>query len=386
MTPSPTFSDRPAFTEARLAELEAWLHLSLCSGVGPVTARTLLEAFGPPEDILEHSVGSLSKVIPSALAVALKASVDHGSPQVQASIHWLRNTRHAHILTLSDSHYPQALLALNDPPPVLFAHGQMAALDRPLLSIVGARHPTQSGEEHALAFAKTLAQRGLSIVSGMAKGIDAAAHRGALCQPASTIAVVGHGPDLFYPRIVAALHRELGEHGLIISEFAPGTAPMPAFFPRRNRLIAALGLGTLVVEAASKSGSLITARQAAELGREVFAIPGSIDSPVKKGCHELIRQGAKLVESAQDVLQELRITNGPILRGQAEPASRAPESTAESGSYQGLLEALGWDPITPDQAAVRLGMSALAFAQAFTELEINHAIERLPDGRIQRLP
>jgi len=284
------------------ASLKAWLALSLTQGLGGESARRLLKGFGSPEAVFAASIGSLKAIVKAEVAAEIGKGI--ADDLLAPALAWLEDGNNR-IVTLADSDYPQALLNIPDPPLLLYVKGRLDLLNRSALAIVGSRNATPQGINNAEAFAKSLSDAGLCIISGMAHGIDAAAHRGALQGQGSSIAVVGTGLDKVYPAANRDLAHALAAQGALVSEFPLGTPPLAANFPRRNRIIAGLGLGCLVVEAALKSGSLITARLAAEAGREVFAIPGSIHSPLSRGCHQLIRQGAKLVESAQDVLEEL---------------------------------------------------------------------------------
>jgi DNA processing protein len=362
------------------AERAAWLRLTLTPDVGPQTARTLLAAYGLPQAIFAAGRESLARHVPAALAVVLAApaaaTVDGA---VRAAERWLELDGAHALLTLADEDYPPLLLATVDPPPVLFAVGRRELLRRPALAIVGSRSATQQGAANAEAFAQHLARAGLTIVSGLALGIDAAAHRGALKAiddgaDASTVAVLGTGVDVVYPASNRALFDAIRSRGLLLSEFALGTPGIAHNFPRRNRIISGLARGVLVVEAALRSGSLITARLAAEAGREVFALPGSIHSPTARGCHRLIKDGAKLVESAQDVLDELRIDVRAAER-------RAPRPAA----HEALLQSLGFDPVDLDTLAARTGRDAGRLAAELLELELAQHIERLPGNRYQRL-
>jgi DNA processing protein len=297
---------------------------------------------------------------------------------------WLAAAPENTLLTLADADYPRALLETSDPPPLLFACGRRDLLARPALAIVGSRSCTHQGRQTAEEFARALAQAGLTIVSGLATGIDAAAHRGALQAldagaTASTIAVVGTGIDLVYPASQRALAAAIRANGLLLSEFAPGTPALAHNFPRRNRIIAGVARGVLVVEAALRSGSLITARLAAELGREVFAIPGSIHSPTARGCHRLIKQGAKLVESARDVLDELHLPAAAA----AAPAAAKPAALAPA--QQRVLTALGRDPVDLDTLALRCDGDTGSLSATLLELELAQYVERLPGNRYQRL-
>jgi len=354
-------------------DLAQWLRLTLIPGIGGEGQRRLLQAFGEPAAIFAASGGALRAVLGSTLAERL---VTHdASREIEASLNWVSLPGN-HILTLADTTYPQALLTAADPPVLLYAKGDINLLNHPAFAIVGSRNATKQGEANAEAFAETLAGAGLTIVSGLAAGIDAAAHRGALKASASTIAVVGTGCDRIYPARNEALAREIAAKGVIVSEFAVGTLPLAANFPRRNRIIAGLARGCLVVEAAQQSGSLITARLSAEAGREVFAIPGSIHSPQSKGCHALIKQGAKLVEAARDILEELRWEN--IVN----PGSVAPVPEAETDP---VLVGLGRDPCDLDTLIERTGLAVDDLLARLLPLELDGRIAQLPGGRYQRL-
>jgi DNA processing protein len=277
------------------------------------------------------------------------------------------------VLTLADTAYPKQLLEIPDPPALLYVAGDARLLSSPALAIVGSRNATPQGLRNAHAFARALSDAGLAIVSGLAIGVDSEAHRGGLEGPGSTIAVLGTGIDVIYPRRNAPLAEDILSRGALVSEFPLGTEPHAGNFPRRNRLISGLAKGCLVVEAAVDSGSLISARFAADQGREVFAIPGSIHSPLSKGCHALIKQGAKLVESAQDVLEELGIS------------ARRAEIAPEPGEGHDLLEKMGFDPCDIDELTVRSGLPAEAVSAALLELELDGKIAGLPGGLYQRI-
>ena len=299
-------------------ELRAWLRLSLSEGIGNDAARRLLACFGSPQAVFEQSETALRQVVTAAQAQALLNIPNELAVQCVRTHHWLQrppDSHHHALWTLGDPHYPAALLQLPDPPLMVYATGQTEGHLGNAIAIVGSRNPTPQGAQTAMQFGEALTSAGLCVVSGMALGVDGAAHAGALrgtkrpSQAAQwrTVAVVGTGLDRVYPRHHQSLAQDIALHGVILSEYHLGTPPLAHNFPKRNRLIAALGLGTLVVEAALKSGSLITAKMALDLGREVLAIPGSIHATQSHGCHALIRQGAKLVESAQDVLEELQL-------------------------------------------------------------------------------
>jgi len=363
------------------AERAAWLRLILTPGLGPRTARRLLAAFGLPDAVFSAGLPALLQVVPEPLARELaQAPGTDVHAAVDAAEHWLAaSTDHA-LLTFADPEYPQALLTTADPPAVLFAVGRLELLNRPAVAIVGSRNATQQGVANAEGFAAALARAGVTVVSGLALGIDAAAHRGALAADgdASTIAVVGTGVDVIYPSSHRALTHEIRAQGVVVSELPLRTPAIAHNFPRRNRLIAGLSRGVLVVEAALRSGSLITARLAAEAGREVFAIPGSIHSPLARGCHRLIRDGAKLVESAQDVLEDLGV-RGAKVGAPARPASMEP------GADDALLTLMGHDPVDLDTLAERSGRAPSELSAALLELELAQHIERLPGNRYQRL-
>ncbi len=394
----------PLAADAR-DERAVWLRLVLTPGIGPVAVRRLLEAFGLPEDVFAAGRARLAAALDGARAQALLGADESREAQIRASLQWAEDDSH-HLVTLTDPLYPPRLLGIGDPPPLLFVRGDPAVLSLPSLAIVGSRHATRAGLGHAQAFAHALADSGLQICSGLAAGIDAAAHRGALAGRAGTVAVVGTGLDLVYPPAHAALADAIAQRGALVSELPLGTQAQRANFPRRNRLIAGLSLGVLVVEAARHSGSLITARQAAEFGREVMAIPGSIHSPVSKGCHQLIRDGAKLVESAEDVLVELRaqMTGAAQVTGAApagaprapggapsanlrspgaQPAGARPHDLPSAATAR-LLAELGWDPADPDTLAERTGQPVGEVSAGLLELELAGLAERWVDGRYVR--
>ena len=356
------------------SDLESWIRLSSIPGLSSTSQRKLLSAFGSPDAALRASAGSVSSLLGQRAVEAWRGGAD--ADAVARAMDWLESPGNT-LLTLADTTYPQALITTPDPPPVLYAKGRLNLLSRSALSIVGARSATPSGIRDAEALAEALGNTGLTIVSGLAIGIDAAAHRGGLRTEASSIAVVATGLDKVYPARNKRLAHELAEHGLLLSEFALGTPPLPANFPRRNRVISGLSKGTLVVEAALHSGSLITARQALDQGREVFAIPGSIHSPLSKGCHWLIKQGAKLVESAGDVLEELGISS-------TQAPSSAP-GLSLSGVQLQLVEAMGFAPIDIDTLCERTQLPIETISTLLLNLELDGHISRVPGGLFQRL-
>lgn len=368
-------------------ERDAWLRLKLTPGVGDATARKLLAAFGLPPALFAQPLAALIAVVGPTLAERLRTEPEGWRELCARTRDWLAEGEgRRHLLTLGDTDYPPGLLQTEDPPLLLHVEGDLAALRHPLrLAIVGSRNPTAQGADHARAFAQTLAGAGACIVSGLALGIDAAAHEGALEAGGRTLAVVGTGPDQVYPRKHQALARRIAAQGALISEYPLGTPPLAANFPRRNRIISGLSQGVLVVEAALQSGSLITARQAAEQGREVFAIPGSIHSPQSRGCHALIRQGAKLVESAQDILEELRCalpSAGPACATQT-LAHDGNEGTGQRRSDP-LLQVLGYEPCGLDALQARCGLDTATLQARLLELEFDGLVARLPGGLYQR--
>jgi DNA processing protein len=357
--------------------LASWLQLALAPGLTPSVVRRLLADFGLPDQVLAQPRAELARhVSPSALAILFSNEVRDA---VGAALSWASQPGHW-IVTLADAAYPRALLEIADPPPLLYASGRVELLARPALAIVGSRNATPQGESNAAAFARALSECGYTIVSGLAMGIDAAAHRGGLAGPGSTIAVLGTGVDVLYPRRNAELSAQIAERGVLLSEFALGSGPTAYNFPRRNRLISGMTRGCLVVEAAAASGSLITARAAAEQGREVFAIPGSIHSPLSKGCHALIKSGAKLVESAEDVLAEL---SG--MRPSASASTTRPRARPAAQDEPELLAHMGHDPVDVDALCARAGLSAEQVSSQLLRLELDGRISVLPGGLYQRL-
>ncbi|MBK9161395.1 MAG: DNA-protecting protein DprA [Nitrosomonadales bacterium] len=351
--------------------LKAWLALSLVRGLGADSARRLLKEFGSPEAIFSASPGSLKLIVKSNVAVEVGRGID--DEQLVPVLAWLEDSNN-HIVTLADSDYPQNLLHIPDPPLLLYVKGRLDLLNHPALAIVGSRNSTPQGNHNAEAFAKSLSGAGICIISGMAHGIDAAAHRGALQGRGSSIAVVGTGLDKVYPAANHELAHMLVQKGALISEFPLGTPPLAGNFPRRNRLISGMSMGCLVVEASLQSGSLITARLASEQGRDVFAIPGSIHAPHSKGCHALIKQGAKLIETAQDILEELG--NSVIV-----PL----DNPDNQGACLALLEQLGYDPVDTDTLSIRCGLTVAELSAMLLTLELDGRISVLPGGLYQRI-
>jgi DNA processing protein len=365
---------------AGLAEAESWLRFTLVPELGSAAQRRLLTALGSPEDALAASVGSLERLVGREAAEALKRGPEPA--RIAEALRWLEGDG-AGLLTLADAHYPAGLLQMADPPVVLYARGRTELLQRPALAVVGSRNPTPGGVADAAAFAEALSNAGLTIVSGLALGIDTAAHRGGLAGASSSIAVLGTGLDRVYPARNRDLAHRLSSAGLMLSEFPLGTPAMAQNFPRRNRIISGLARGCLVVEAALRSGSLITARLALEQGREVFAIPGSIHSPLSKGCHWLIKQGAKLVESAQDVLEELQLLRPSTQAG--DTAASVPPAAVPDSAAQTVLTAMGYHPIDLDLLCARTGLTPDAASAMLLTLELDGFVSRLVGGMYQRI-
>ena len=353
--------------------LSAWIRLSLVPGLDSGKFRALLSAFGLPSAILRIPTARLERVVTPAMVEAI--AKPGWEARVEQALKWSELDGHS-IVTLADDAYPQQLLEIPDPPPLLYVIGNTNFLSRPSIAIVGSRNSTPQGKQNAGQFARALSDSGLTIVSGLALGIDAAAHEGGLQGTASTLAVMGTGPDTIYPRSNRALAERITKQGALITEYPIGTPALPANFPRRNRLISGLSEGVLVVEAALASGSLITARMALEQGREVFAMPGSIHSPVSRGCHALIKQGAKLVETAEDVLVELGL--------QFQPESMTPQHQM-SDKMNSLLRYMGYDPFDIGTLCTRCGLTADAVSAMLLQLELEGRVGSLPGGLYQRL-
>ena len=394
--------------------LKAWLRLSLTPGVGNITARALLQGFGLPETIFKRSASELQALVSSAISHQLCQVPEGLEETLDITWEWLQkpvphhasSAIHKRLLTLADTDYPSSLMLTPDPPCLLYVIGQTqhlhllspAAFKAPsAVAVVGSRNPTPQGRLNAHDFASSLAQAGLTVVSGLALGVDTEAHRGALhggslANPLRTVAVVGTGLDRVYPQQNHALALSIAAQGLLISEYPLNTPPINSNFPKRNRLIAGLSQGCLVVEAATRSGSLITAKQALDMGKEVFAIPGSIHTTVAKGCHDLIKQGAKLVDCAQDILEELK--DLPIVIEKS-TATEISESTSDRDVEAALLAAddqtrkvldhLGHDPVGLDELQMRSGLPTAQLQAELFQLELNGALGRLPGGLYQKL-
>jgi len=366
-----------------MTDLAYWLALYRTPGIGNQTYLSLLNSFGSPKIVFEQlkDLKSVVKLPQKSLTYLSNPAWD----DVQKDLDWQQPPLKS-IITLQDQDYPPLLKEIASPPPLLFIYGGKNILSLAQIAIVGSRHPTQSGKRTATEFAKHLSRCGLLITSGLALGIDAAAHQGALSENNATIAVAGTGLNRIYPARHEQLAHQIIEHGgALVSEFLPDTPPKRENFPRRNRLISGLSLGTLVVEAAKHSGSLITARTAAEQGREVFAIPGSIHNPLSKGCHALIRQGAKLVESTDDILEELNqltsltLCNNPLI------TQATTESVALDSEYHHVLNCIGFEPTQIDLLVERSGLTVGIISSMLLVLELQGYIETLPGGSYSRV-
>jgi DNA processing protein len=358
------------------ADSEFWLRLEAVPGLGPEAATRLLEAFDTVGAICAASVSQLSALIGPTRAAALHSAEADAS--VRTGLAWLA-AADAHLIAITDPEYPEALQQCAGAPPWLYIKGDPTVLTRPLLAIVGSRNASVQGQRDADAFAETLSSAGLTIVSGLAEGVDTAAHRGGLRGNGSGVAIVGTGLDRVYPAKNRDLAHQLAQRGAIVSEFPIGTPPRPGHFPRRNRIISGLALGVLVVEAAMESGSLITARLAGEQGREVFALPGSIHNPLARGCHRLIRDGAKLVESANDILEELRFILPPS------HAALTPAFTPISVPDSPLMALLTGGTMSFDTLLAQSGLTVDTLSAMLLTHELEGRVARLPGDVFQRL-
>jgi DNA processing protein len=372
-------------------ELEKWIQLWRVSGVGSKYFQKLLESFNSPADVFKASSSSLIQAgVSQNIANAIIEARDSNS--ASPDLEWLSTANNHYIITLNCPEYPNLLKQTDGPPPLLYIHGNISIINDPQLAIVGSRNPTQSGMNSAYDFAKYLGHTGLCITSGLALGVDGSAHQGALDANAPTIAVIATGIDRVYPAKHRNLAHQIVETGAIISEFPIGTQPRSGNFPRRNRIISGLAHGTLVVEAALKSGSLITARLASEQGREVFAIPGSIHNPLAKGCHQLIRQGAKLVETAQDILEEMsaiidlsQLDQLEIETKNNNPSKNAIDTIDEDPEQQTLLDNMGYDAISIDDLVVKTGFKPESIAATLLILELQDQVSSNGGGTYTRI-
>jgi DNA processing protein len=361
---------------------QSWLTLSLTPEVGPKAVEQLLSRFGNPVNVVAASPAELRETGLSAAAIGALKSPDES--RLRAAQDWLEGDTHQ-LVHWQDDRYPTLLKETGQSPPVLFVAGNPEGLGMPQIAIVGSRNATAGGRDTALEFAAHLAKAGLTITSGLATGIDAAAHEGAIYGGGQTIAVLGTGPDIIYPRENRALADRIRASGALISEFPPGMPARRDHFPRRNRIISGLSIGTLVVEAGVNSGSLITARLASDYGREVFAIPGSIHSPLSKGCHRLIKQGAKLIENSADIIEELKSLIS-TLEAPPKTTPTVPQNGPDSDpDYVKLLSSIGFEPVTIQTLAGRSGLTAGELSSMLLILELEGRVESLPGGRFQQL-
>ena len=356
-----------------LTEKTLWISLSQVHGLGSQTFCQLLRAFGTPASIYAASYKQLAEIVSDKIAAAISQGVNQDT--LAESLRWLSLSNN-HLVTLADKNYPKALLEITDPPTLLYAKGNLALLNQISIAIVGSRNASVQGEKNAEAFAHDLCGYGLCIVSGLALGIDGAAHRGALRANGATIAVVGTGLDIVYPAKHRDLAHQIVERGLIVSEFPLGTPSKPQNFPKRNRIISGLSAGCLVVEANLQSGSQITARLAAEQGREVFSIPGSIHSPMSKGCHQLIKQGAKLVDCIQDIVEELNLKNF---------TSNTAQVSGDSDTSNPLLDLMGYEPISLENLVHLSGLTVSEVSSMLMLLELEGSVTSLAGSQYQKL-
>ena len=355
------------------SELLGWLALTLVPGLGPTRINELRVKLG---ELPAISACSDNRLIAAGLTEnQVQAFRQPNELSIKTTLDWLDAPDH-YLVPITDPAYPPMLREIGGPPQLLFAKGDISILHNLQLAIVGSRNPTNNGYETAYSFSKYLAIQGLTITSGLALGIDAASHLGCLDANGKTIAVTGNGLDRVYPRKHHQLAHRIAEQGLLISEYLPGTKPLARHFPQRNRIIAGLSLGTLVVEAGTQSGSLITARRALEQNREVFAIPGSIHSPLARGCHHLIKQGtAKLVESAQDILEELgTLANAQLEIGCSDDTAGSTREHSDNDTHQSVLDAMAFDPVSVDTLAQRTGMEVAALSSILLILELENKI------------
>ncbi|MBC7755728.1 MAG: DNA-protecting protein DprA [Bdellovibrio sp.] len=376
----PAAEDKQAATSA--TDLALWLTLNQIPGLGNAAFCQLLTKFGTPEGIFSAKLSQLREIVNDEIAQKISKGI--AVDAIAPTLKWLEKDN-VHLVTLADSTYPQKLLEVSNPPALLFAIGNLHWLNHPTIAMVGSRSATPRGEKNAEDFAKSLCEQGLCVASGMALGIDGAAHRGALKANGATIAVVGTGLDIVYPARHRDLAHKIAERGLIISEFPLGTPSKAQNFPRRNRLISGLSLGCLVVEANIESGSLITARLAAEQGREIFAIPGSIHSPVTKGCHQLIKQGAKLVESVQDILEEINWSTMAKSLPSISPSGLLADLAPNSLQANTVLDLMGFDAINFEQLRTSTGLTTELLSSMLMLLELENKIKTLAGGHYQRL-
>ncbi len=357
------------------ADIYSWLLLALTPRVGPITMLKLIKHFGSPKGVLEQNLTTLEKIIPSAIA---KLIIDKSATKdADKSLEWVNSGNNCNLITINDSLYPRELAEVPDPPLILYLYGNKNLLNTNKLAIVGSRYPTNEGTQNAFKFAYDLSNHGLTIVSGMAKGIDRHAHIGALKGKSSTIGVIGTGINLIYPEVNRDLYNKVIENGLLISEFPLNTPPNARNFPRRNRIISGLSLGCLVIESTIDSGSLISANFALEMGRDVMAIPGSINNPLVRGCHKLIKQGAKLIETTNDVLEELKFDQEIIKNEKV--------NFQNISNNDSILGIIGYEPIEIDKICSKLNLNFTDIYTKLLELELNGSIINCGENKYQRI-
>ena len=365
-------------------EIHHWIRLLQVPNIGPQRYQKLLSTFEQPVKVFESSISQIMEAgISKKLAVSI---VNQPTESTKADIEWLESGTNNHIITFYDHRYPDALKQIDNPPPLLYVQGNPELLTDPQLAIVGSRNPTQGGKNNAYEFSKYLSSQGLCITSGLALGIDGYSHKGALDAQASTIAVTGTGLDRVYPAAHHGLAHAISEQGAIVSEYCIGTPIRAANFPRRNRLISGLSVGVLVVEAAIKSGSLITAHYAMEQGKEVFALPGSIHNPLARGCHHLIREGAKLIETADHILEDLTPVLTELLVQHDKESVNSQSSTGEEvdSDQRQLLDAMGYDPVPIDQLVLRTGLTIDVVSSILLLLELQGYVSACGSGQYLR--
>ncbi len=353
-----------------------WLALQRVDGLGPVGQRKLLDAFPSIKEIFSADVNALK-----VLGISECSITSIREPKwdaIEMDLAWLDMPEH-HLITIKDDCYPSLLKEISDPPIILFAHGRPEILKSIQIGIVGSRNPDSAGRKAASEFAKSLVHAGATVTSGLALGIDGCSHQGALDAGGQTIAVTGNGLDMIYPARHKALAERIVENGILVSEFTPGTKPIPANFPRRNRIISGMSTGILVIQAALRSGSLITARYAMEQGREVFAMPGSIHNPLAKGCHALIKQGAKLVESVSDIVEELGSLATAVIDDNASEKNLQIEETLDA-DYKVLLDSMAYDPISINSLIELTGLTTDSVSSMLLILELRGLVESQAGG------
>lgn len=354
-------------------QLKSWLKLAFTPGVGSVTMLKLIRSFGSVENVYQQPMQVLNSVVSNGVIKSILS--DNSSEAVEAALDWQSQGDNRRIITLEDDEYPQSLAQIPTPPMVLFAEGNLSLLLKDKVAMVGTRHPTTQGIENARMFAKELSGNGVCVVSGLAAGIDRYSHEGALLAEGSTIAVIGTGIDIQYPASNRDIYKKIADNGLILSEFPLGARPLSQNFPQRNRIIVGLSRACLVVESAIDGGSMISAGYALEMGRDVMAIPGSIHNQMARGCHKLIKQGAKLIETVQDVFEELHFV--------ANKKNAEKQSVSETNDP--LLLAMGFDPISLDSLSNELNYDFGELCGKLLELELSGQIVNCGGGKYQRV-